>query len=107
MRDWNAQPVFGGHETVREERDYDRAALARQLREWSPGVLPPVASRLHELTIPTLWIAGSRDAKYVAEAERGASLTHGEWSVVAGAGHRVPWEAPEAFVDVLRGFLSG
>src|SRR3954451_3505333 len=54
MRDWNAQPVFGGHEAVREERDYDRAALARQLREWSPGVLPAVASRLPDLAIPTL-----------------------------------------------------
>lgn len=103
MRDWNAQPVFGGHAVARDERDYDRAALARALREWSPGVLPPVAARLHELTIPTLWIAGARDAKYVAEAERGAALAaSGERVIIDGAGHRVPWEAPEAFIAVLR-----
>jgi 2-succinyl-6-hydroxy-2,4-cyclohexadiene-1-carboxylate synthase len=108
MRDWNAQPVFGGHAVAREERDYDRRSLARALREWSPGVLPPVAGRLHELTLPTLWIAGARDAKYVAEAGRGASLAPaGEVVILEGAGHRVPWEAPGAFIETLRGFVEG
>src|ERR1041385_1856831 len=41
MRDWNAQPVFGGHVLPRFESDYDRHELARQLRENSPGVRPP------------------------------------------------------------------
>ena len=33
MRDWNAQPIFGGHVMPREERDFSRAELVRQLRE--------------------------------------------------------------------------
>lgn len=98
IADWNAQPVLVGPSLPRTRDDYD----PRALREWSSGALPPVASRLHELTMPTLWIAGARDSKYVAEAHRGASLARGEVAIVDDAGHRVPWEATAAFVKLLR-----
>jgi 2-succinyl-6-hydroxy-2,4-cyclohexadiene-1-carboxylate synthase len=107
MRDWNAQPVFGGHVVERFERDYDRRELARQLRENSPGVLPPLAPRLHEIDIPVLWIAGERDHAYVQVGERAVGLLpHGELWICPDAGHRVPWEQPRAFADRLREFLS-
>ena len=99
LRDWNAQPVFGGHFHARREEDIVRSDLAAALRDWSPGAMPPVAQRLHEITIPVLWIAGERDRKYVAEAERAvALLPHGELWICPDAGHRVPWEQPEVFV---------
>lgn len=99
MSDWNAQPVLAGPSLSRNRDDYD----PRALREWSSAVLPPVASRLHELTIPTLWIAGARDAKYVAEAKRAASLTlRASAAIVEGAGHRVPWERSDEFVALLK-----
>lgn len=106
MRDWNAQPLFGGHTIERKEADYDRRALARQLRENSPGVLPPLAPRLHEIAIPILWIAGERDPRYVEVAKRAvALLPHGELWICPGAGHRVPWEQPERFLDRVRQFV--
>ena len=41
MRDWNAQPVFGGHVAAAPRaRLRPPRACARQLREWSPAVLP-------------------------------------------------------------------
>lgn len=98
MAAWNAQPVLAGPALPRTRDDYD----PRALREWSSGALPPVTSRLHELTIPTLWIAGARDTKYVAEAHRGASLARGRVVVVNDAGHRVPWEATGEFVKLLK-----
>jgi len=99
MADWNAQPVLAGPALDRTPDDYD----PRALREWSSGALPPVASRLHELTIPTLWIAGARDAKYVAEAHRAASFApNARVVIVEKAGHRVPWEQPEEFIRRLR-----
>lgn len=107
MRDWNAQPVFGGRDAIRDERDFDRAALARALRDWSPGLLPPVAAKLPQLDIPTLVIAGERDAKYVTEAQRTAALLpHAELWIAKGAGHRVPWECPDAFAARLREFVE-
>jgi 2-succinyl-6-hydroxy-2,4-cyclohexadiene-1-carboxylate synthase len=100
---WNAQPVLAGPSLSRSVNDYD----PRALREWSSGSLPPVASRLHELTIPTLWIAGARDTKYVAEAQRAASLApNARVAIIDDAGHRVPWERPEAFTSLLRKELS-
>jgi pimeloyl-ACP methyl ester carboxylesterase len=97
MADWNAQPVLAGPSLARTRDDYD----PRALREWSSGALPPIASRLHELTIPTLWIAGARDSKYVAEAHRGAALARGRVAIVDDAGHRVPWEQASAFLAIL------
>lgn len=105
MRDWNAQPVFGGHVLPRREEDYDRAELARQLREYSPAVLP--APKLESIETPLLWIAGDRDAKYVEIARRAVErLPHAELWICPDAGHRVPWEQPDAFVSRLRAFLE-
>jgi 2-succinyl-6-hydroxy-2,4-cyclohexadiene-1-carboxylate synthase len=99
VADWNAQPVLAGPSLARTRDDYD----PRALREWSSGSLPPVASRLHELTIPTLWFAGSNDTKYVAEAKRAASLArNGRAIIVSDAGHRALWERPEPFVELFR-----
>ena len=107
IRDWNAQPVFGGHVIERKEADYDRRELARQLRECSPGVLNPLAPRLHEITIPVLWMAGERDQQYVEIAQRAvALLPHAELWICPGAGHRVPWEQPELFIERLRRFVG-
>jgi 2-succinyl-6-hydroxy-2,4-cyclohexadiene-1-carboxylate synthase len=98
MAAWNAQPVLAGPSLARTRDDYD----SRALREWSSGALPPVASRLHEIRIPTLWIAGARDAKYVAEAKRAAALmTDAQVVVIENGGHRVPWEQPGEFIKQL------
>lgn len=108
MRDWSAQPIFGGRAIDRRERDYDRAALARALREWSPAALPPLLDRLPEIEIPVLWIAGADDAKYVAEGRAAVErLPRGELAMVEGAAHRVPWEQPRAFADLLKRFVRG
>lgn len=105
MNDWNAQPVFGGHVLERREEDYDRRELARQLREDSPAMLPP--PRLESIETPVLWIAGERDAKYVEIARSAvARLPNAELWICPDAGHRVPWEQPEAFVSRLRDFLD-
>jgi 2-succinyl-6-hydroxy-2,4-cyclohexadiene-1-carboxylate synthase len=105
MQAWNAQPVFGGHQLERREADYERHELARQLREWSPAVLP--SPRLEVIDTPILWIAGERDAKYVDVAHQAvARLPHAELWICPDAGHRVPWEQPEAFVTRLRRFLE-
>ena len=102
MTEWNAQPVFSGHVVKRDERDFDRRELARQLREWSPGVLPAVTWRLREIATPVLWIAGERDSKYVEEGKRAVSLLPAaELWICPGAGHRVPWENAAAFIARL------
>lgn len=108
MRDWNTQPIFGGRAIAREERDFDRAALARALREWSPAAMPPLIGRLHEIEIPVLWIAGAEDVIYVDEGRRAVEkLPRAALNVVDGAAHRVPWERPREFAALLKRFVGG
>ncbi|HEX6085420.1 MAG TPA: alpha/beta fold hydrolase [Thermoanaerobaculia bacterium] len=105
MQAWTAQPVFGGHVVERFEKDFDRRELARQLRDYSPAVLPP--PRLESIETPVLWIAGERDTKYVEIALRAVErLPTAELWICPGAGHRVPWEQPELLVARLRSFLD-
>ena len=101
---WNSQAVFGGRRNplVRSESDFDRKALAAALRNWSPAVLH---MSLREVTIPSLWIAGELDAKYREAATRASQrLPNAELWICPEAGHRVPWEQPERFIDRLREF---
>jgi 2-succinyl-6-hydroxy-2,4-cyclohexadiene-1-carboxylate synthase len=100
MRDWNAQPIFGGHAMPRHERDFDRRELVRQLRQFAPSAFEG------SIDVPTLFVAGERDAKYVDEvafAVRRWPLAEG-W-ICPGAAHRVPWEQPELFIERLREFV--
>jgi pimeloyl-ACP methyl ester carboxylesterase len=100
MRDWNAQAIFGGHMMPREERDFSRAELVRQLREWAPVAFEG------SIDVPTLFVAGERDPKYVDEAK----FAVGSWQlaelwICPDAAHRVPWEQPALFIDRLREFV--
>lgn len=107
MSEWNDQPVFGGHAVPRREQDFERESLARGLRAWSPGLLPALAPSLQAIDVPILWIAGERDHRYVEEGRRAvALLPQAGLSIAPGAGHRVPWEEPEWFVERVVAFLA-
>jgi 2-succinyl-6-hydroxy-2,4-cyclohexadiene-1-carboxylate synthase len=109
VADWNSQPIFGGSAPPRprSETEFDRGALATALRWWSPAVQKPLGPLLGAVTTPVLWIAGARDERYVEEARRAAALLPNcTLSIVTGAGHRVPWDAPEAFRERVGEFLG-
>lgn len=102
---WNAQGVFGGRANplLRDESDFDRTRLALALRDWSPGVMH---TTLGGVDVPTLWISGEHDQKYVDAATRAvAKLRDAELWVCPDAAHRVPWEQPAAFIARLRQFV--
>ena len=64
--------------------------------------MPPLWDRLGELSMPVTLIAGERDAKFRAIAERMAVAIPGARLVVAGgAGHAVHLEAPEVIANAL------
>ena len=89
--------------SARNGADYDRCALAAAMREWSPAVMH---MNVKDITIPTLWIAGEHDPKYRDAARRAThKLPNSELWICPDAGHRVPWEQPQRFIDRLREFL--
>jgi 2-succinyl-6-hydroxy-2,4-cyclohexadiene-1-carboxylate synthase len=108
LAQWAAQPLLQGVEmTGRESLCRRRREIARGFVAWSLGAQQPLWGRLGEIEVPVLWVAGERDEKFAALARRAvALLPRGRLGLVAGAGHRVPWEAPERFARILAEFLE-
>ena len=64
--------------------------------------MAPVWGRLAMLTMPAAILAGERDAKFIALAERMThALPNATLTVVAEAGHVLPLEAPGAVAAQL------
>ncbi len=107
---WTAQAVLG-HTAPREPQASGslvmrRREIARSFVDWSLGAQQPLWERLHEITVPVLWVAGENDAKFRALAERAVSLLpNAQLAIAPGAGHRVPWEAEEWLARQVAGFL--
>ena len=105
---WAAQPLFAGTPPAaariwREDLlRNDPRALAAVLRGLGTGAMAPLWDRLAELTMPTTVLAGADDPKFVALGARlDAMLPAAQLTVVPGAGHGLPREAPAAVAAAL------
>jgi 2-succinyl-6-hydroxy-2,4-cyclohexadiene-1-carboxylate synthase len=110
VRGWGAQPLFAGQpEAVRRLADADRLrndanGLAASLRGMGVGSMEPLWSRLGELEMPVVVVAGARDSRYVEIGERlVAAMPHAQLTTVPGAGHAVTLEAPDAVAAAIAG----
>ncbi len=112
LDEWLSQPLFA--ELPRERADLESRlaneapSLAASLIHLGTGTMQARWDRLGEIVVPALVVAGERDTKFTALAERiatgiGPSAT---LAIVEGAGHAVPFERPAAFLDRLRHFLA-
>ena len=110
LTEWNAQPILGSA-LPREPGTAGalamrRREIARSFVDWSLGAQQPLWQRLHEITVPLLWVAGENDVKFRALAERAVSLIpNATLAIAPGAGHRVPWEAEQWLAEKVAGFL--
>ena len=110
---WERQPVFAGQspalvDAQRPGRLSHRPdELASLLRSAGQGALEPVWHLIPSLPMPLLAIAGSRDARYVAAAERLAELApDGRAATVTDAGHAAHLEQPEAVAGLVLDLLA-
>jgi len=105
MADWNKQSVFNNQpaKSQRKESDYSRKNLAEMLRNWSLGRQKNLKKEIEELTIPLLWIAGEKDTKFstLAKTLRLRNKKSKVW-LAPQAGHRVPWEVQEEFIQFIK-----
>ncbi|MCW1925597.1 alpha/beta fold hydrolase [Luteolibacter arcticus] len=104
---WNAQPVLAASSARSLLSVHYRREVARSFIDWSLGAQEPLWDELGEIDCPVLWCTGEQDAKFTALGERAVPLMNeGELWVAPGAGHRVPWDAPEAFGQRVGEFLE-
>jgi 2-succinyl-6-hydroxy-2,4-cyclohexadiene-1-carboxylate synthase len=113
--EWESQPLFGSRgglapELLARQRELrlrnDARSLAAALRGLGTGALPSLWDRLGTITTPTLLVVGELDLKFVEIAEAMARrLQQARVVVVAGAGHTVHLERPEAWVEAVSSFL--
>ena len=110
LADWNGQPVFAGRPAVMDVTllEKERARIAQMFMAYSKGrqrdLLPELARTLR---IPTLWLTGADDPAFtLAARDAAAVIPEARCNVVLGAAHRVPWEAPEAFLEAALAFIT-
>jgi len=108
---WDAQPVLGAPfprpSGAAGALAMRRREIARSFVDWSLGAQQPLWERLHEITIPVLWVAGENDAKFLGLGRRAVEMMpRATLAVAPGAGHRVPWEARDWLAEQTARFLT-
>jgi 2-succinyl-6-hydroxy-2,4-cyclohexadiene-1-carboxylate synthase len=105
---WRSQPLFADEPpwlsaTARaDHRRNEPRALAAALRGLSTGAMEPLWDRLTRLSTPAAILAGERDGKFSALAERlGEALPHASVTIVPGAGHSLHLEGVEEIAAAL------
>ena len=109
--EWDAQPVFCGieNQAPRNLGEMDPDRLSQHFEVFSKGLQQNLAPKLAELkNLPILFVSGEKDQKYLVigkKLAKSSSVINAQ--VIADAGHRVPWENTESFVQVLIDFAFG
>jgi 2-succinyl-6-hydroxy-2,4-cyclohexadiene-1-carboxylate synthase len=104
---WLSQPMFETTTPRPEElvarRTNSREGLAYALRSLGTGAQEPLWDRLGELRMPVLLVAGEKDEKFRAIAERMAAAVgpNARAAVVPGAGHAVLLDQPAHLADLV------
>jgi 2-succinyl-6-hydroxy-2,4-cyclohexadiene-1-carboxylate synthase len=105
---WGAQALFATQSpevaaAARADRlSNEPAHLAAALRGIGAGVMAPLWQRLGDLEMPVIVLAGAYDPKYVALGRRlVAALPAATLTIVPGAGHALPLEAPAAVAAAI------
>ncbi len=111
LKEWHGQAVLSGSAPRSAGMDSGlllrRREIARSFVDWSLGAQQSLWDRLHEITIPVLWVAGETDAKFLALAGRAAEMMPSASLVVAPkSGHRVPWDARDWLAEHAAAFFK-
>lgn len=116
IRAWGEQDVFtgggqaGSLELRRHEGDFDRVSLSRAMQLWSLANQQNLRAQLGMVRPPTLWISGEKDRRFrelYADLRMDLIDTSAhEFAEIPQAGHRAPWDNPDAFIHTVQDFLK-
>jgi 2-succinyl-6-hydroxy-2,4-cyclohexadiene-1-carboxylate synthase len=105
---WRSVPLFAddpdwlADEVAMDQSRCTPAQLAASLRGLGPGAMAPMWTSLGELRMPVAVLAGADDRAYVESGRRlAAEIPNATFSALAGAGHRLALQAPEAVARAI------
>jgi 2-succinyl-6-hydroxy-2,4-cyclohexadiene-1-carboxylate synthase len=107
IEQWRSQPLFAddppevGERAREDQRRNDPLALAKAMRGLGTGEMASLWARLGELTMPSTFVAGERDAKFRAIGERMVALMPDARLKVIPGGHALPLESPRELAYVI------
>lgn len=110
LHSWDQLPVFAeiSNPVPPQEKDFNRIELARLWLLSSKAKNPSHWDIIPHLKVPTLVITGTKDTKFDTVGKEmfiknKVFIKHHQF---AGIGHRVPWEKPNGFVEVVCSFIT-
>ena len=110
VNEWDAQSVFCGigNQAPRNLGEMDPQKISQHFQVFSKGLQQNLVPQLIELKCPPiLFLSGEKDQKYQKIGEElTRSCTIFKSEIIKEAGHRVPWENPNQFVQTLGKFIN-
>lgn len=111
IEEWIRQPLFAksvfSEDEIRDRCRNSSTSLANSLRMCGTGQQQSLWSDLPEIRIPVLLIAGSRDEKFTAIAQRMHELIpHTTLNIIDKAGHSAHLDQPAAFGESINAWLQ-
>ena len=110
LAEWDDLPVFCSipNSVPRNPEELDAEKTARLFEVFSKGRQRDLLPELSKAQAPpVLYLTGEKDEKYCELGEQLASscpiVRH---RIVPQAGHRIPWENPDSFVEEIFGFMG-
>lgn len=105
LKNWNAQPVFGGgsNEPSRNEKEYSRESLGLALTQWSLAQQKNMRPLLSEVAGKILWAVGERDEKFMELTRQlQEAVANLKVDVIPEASHRVLFDRPKELADKIK-----
>ena len=110
LAEWDEQPVFCSipNPVPRNPEELDAEKTARLFEVFSKGRQRDLLPELSKLQAPpVLYLSGEKDEKYGELGEKlAASCPIVRHRVIPQAGHRIPWENPDSFVEEILRFMG-
>jgi 2-succinyl-6-hydroxy-2,4-cyclohexadiene-1-carboxylate synthase len=110
MEEWDALPVFCGmpNTAPRNLKDLKPETISTLFEVFSKGRQRDLLPELRKLKKPPLlFISGQRDEKYTQVGkELSEACPMVEHQIIPQSGHRVPWEKPEPFFEMVWEFMG-
>lgn len=109
LKRWNALPIFCDRPPPYPalEQEFSRTQIAQVFQNFSKGHQADLLPQLQQLQTPILFLSGEEDQRYCqigqTLAQHCPTFSH---HTIPNAGHRVPWDNPEAFVSIVQQFLT-